>query len=180
MKNATFTHLLAIALGLFILISPAQAIVIYDETVSADLGNTNQTATDMGTLFGADNLIIGSLDAGTPEAPFGPDEHDVFIFTADSSWSLDFDALTGNSVVVFLFDSNQTFITATTAFGPSADVYSNMDAGTYYMNFTPSGNINTASYTASINVASVPETATLFLLGLGLIGFGLQRRKQSS
>ena len=107
--------------------------------------------------------------------------------------------------MLFLFDAAGTFITANDDFGNlGSRISANLAAGTYYLGISGwsndarnaasgdfrfgatgvlshwQGGGHTGRYRIGLNraTASVPETGTIALLGLGLIGMGLARRRK--
>lgn len=158
--------------------------VLHDESVNGDL-LSGGGITPFGTLAtGVELTVIGSLDGGIAGGPLGPDEADVFSFTATDVWDLDSVSVSGQPLVGFLFQfPSGSFIAASNPV-PSGGgpIFSSQPAGSYRINLVPQTNQGTNDYELVFRVGPLnpvipePITATLGLMGLGVLGMATRRR----
>lgn len=181
-------NLLVTAAALVLSAGASGAATIYDEGVSGDApptGNVNFSAPfvalDLGTLFGPQNVVIGSVQGN------GADEFDAFIFTATAAWTLDILSYTSganNSASGFGFYTNLTGTIGDVSQGiqvggPLSGLF-NGGAGTFGISVNEFGSTSPATYSFGINIdtPAVPLPAGLPLLLAGLGGFALLTRKK--
>lgn len=159
----------------------ANAAVIYDESVSGDIGNV-----DFGLLTDSNNTFLGTLDGGA-SGTTGPDEGDVIRFEMASAFTLNIDILSGVDTVVFFYRYNGTNYESVAAGGSSdAALYGpEFLAGMYYASLVPVTNSNMSAYAFSViavegamSEVPLPAALPLFLAGLG--GIGLMRRRKTA
>jgi hypothetical protein len=172
-----------LVVGMFICSIPIQALasIIYDEMVDGDapspIGSIN-----LGVLGLGSNVVQGWLP--------GNDDFDGFSFTVASNYqvdsltlldfigpggSFDFSPGKGTSVIPAIFDSNigDNLLDLVLVSSP-------LNVGTYDFQVRTGNNFN-EFYAIDIEVAPVPEPATMLLLGTGLVGVaGAARRKKKN
>ena len=171
--------------------------VIWMESTDGDLlppSKTGATETDLGALGSGFNDIIGSLDAGPPPCTLPPelcpkeqavkDGKDAFTFTAADTWMFDILSATSShelGILASIFDANRVLIDSGYFFSstqPDAD-FGSLSAGRWYISLVPANNYGQGTYSARMNMTSVPEPGTLALLSLGLVSMAAQRRKRA-
>ncbi len=159
----------------------ASAAVIYDESVSGDIGND-----DFGLLTDTNNTFLGTLDGG-PSSTTGPDESDLIRFEMASAFTLNIDILSGVDTVLFFYRYNGMNYELLGAGGSSdATLYGpEFLAGMYRATLVPIGNSNMSAYAFSVlavegamSEVPLPAALPLFLAGLG--GIGLMRRRKTA
>ena len=172
----------------------ASAVVIWDESVNGDLSNSPFAPTPL--VFGiGDNTVTGTIGGLLQQ---GGDQFDRFTFsvavgflwtglfvdnyvTSGGNTTTGFEAYTGN---VIDFDGSLG-----TALGPTfpinvshigTDILGNF-GGPFGSGFYTVGlreNSPGQQYSLTFQISAVPEPGTLALLGIGLSGMGLARRKK--
>lgn len=177
--------------GLLALSSMASATVIYDESVDGDALGDNGAGTvigtDIGTLLAGTSTVIGSLPGGS--------EDDWYKFTIDTGFELlsiilsDFVGPGGNVgwAVGTSIIGDHTGPFDTTMIGQDLlnigelGVIRPIGPGSYAFKAGTGTNFNQL-YVLDFNVSgeSVPEPATLALLGIGLAGIGFARKKKQN
>ena len=164
-----------------------------DDIISADVvQDTNGSdptygglGVESGLASSSDDNLQGSIggDVNTDEIMFF--EFDGLVDVGDIYFNGDHTDLVNSEMLLRLFTSTdgETYTAATGNVAPIGGDYLNAGFTTQYFAIAAVGPVidgDTGAYVASIEYRSVPEPATLALLGLGLAGLAGSRRRKNS